>query len=502
MDKLFEKSIKQEKGKLKNLLDKLKVTTKHTAEYNKLYKQKNAIVDSLYNSGVKNIIWNKKTYSLLDDINRRKKAGTERKEKLKQLSHTPKAPTGVVKYDNYNKNLIRLSDNLKAAGSKDVSTDIVKVKDLINNEVEEVKKIVPDIETVISVMNDDFSNLGLNYKKLKGVYDKLDGDGEGATEEEAKIINIYKNMDKKKKANFKKKIKNVLNTIYRFFKPKKKVTTQDTQTTQDNIQDKGTVKSGEPGVQPEENPTVKFTPQKEYKMNDIVTITTQAHDIDAVYMGLVGEDVQDVISKINNKFEKADPFDGVFVMVRNTLPEVFASRGIDILLINENLVGQRQRVKGYLSNGKLKASFDVLLKGIKLKGARDQVTKIAASKVHNIEGDLLERINSKEFKELMKELEKVNIMSFESYNSMKETDFVLVNENSEDYWQELGEFEDWYTDPTDLNGLKGDIYDAYVDGDIDKCKRLIKDGLLELFPDYMIPDELVDYAYDNVDQIG
>jgi len=294
MDKLFEKSIKNEKIKLKTLLTKLKVSQKNSKKYNYYYKRKNIIVDSLHKQGIKSIIWDGKKYNLLDDINRRNQ-------------------------DNF------------------ANTDVVK--------------------------------------------------------KSTSVINFNQFAD------------------------------QDTET---NILSKGLIKSGEPGVQPKEKATLKLSPHKKYKMNDIVTITTQAHNIDAVYMGLIGEDVQDIISKINTKWEKADPFDGVFVMVRNTLPEVFASKGIDILLINENLIGQKQRVKGYLSNGKLKASFNVLLKNITLKETRKEIEKIAASKVHNFEGTLLEKINSKEFKNYMNILnERVNIMTFES---MMETDFIEINE--------------------------------------------------------------------------
>jgi len=129
-----------------------------------------------------------------------------------------------------------------------------------------------------------------------------------------------------------------------------------------------------------------------------------------------------------------------------------------------------------------------------------ETEKIAASKLHNIEGTLLEKINSKEFKEYMSTInERVNIMTFES---MMNTAFVEITENEDDYWQELQDFEDWYVSPTDLDIQKEAIYNAYTEGEEDVCKDLIKNALVEIFPNYVIPKILVDYSYDVVDQVG
>ena len=405
MDKLFEKSIKNEKAKLKNLLDKLKASTKASKEYNTYYKQKNTIVDSLYKSGVKSIIWNKKTYSLGDDINRRKQTSS------------------VVKYDQYNKNLLILSDNLKEYGSKDINTDISKVRNLITGDVKEIKTLLPSVEQLLKNINmkEDFSNVGLTYKEIKHMYDNISGSETG--DEDVEIKKVYNQLDEEKREEFKKKLKDTLNRIYKFFKANNQKGPKKPTETETNLQDKS-VKSGEPGVQPE---TKKITPygSRAYKLNDIVTIKTKSHNINAVYMGVVGEDVQDILNKINN-FEKSDPFDGVFVMVRNTAPDIFTKANIDILLFNENLVGQEQTVKGYLSDGILKKLFKVTINSVTLMESRN-VEKIAASKIHNIEGTLLEKINSKEFKEYMKAFnEKINIMTFESKTG---SDFIEINEN-------------------------------------------------------------------------
>jgi len=295
MNILFEKSIRNEKAKLKNVLDKLQTVSTNSIEYNKLIKEKNILIDSLYNAGIKSIMWNKKKFSLLDEINKRKKKNIQRKTKLKSLSDNI-SPKTITKFNDFN------------GPNKPTNTE----------------------ENIIKKKSNKSHQISTNINNGS-----------------IKKINIHSSLNKK------------------------------------------------------------------YDVNDIVNIKTKTHDINAIYMGLVGEDVQDILNKLN-KFEKSDTFDGVFVLLRNSVPDIFIRNNIDILLLNENLIGQEQIVKGYTTEGKISKKFKVTINSINLKKHRN-IERIAANTSYKIEKSILETINSDTFKKYLNKLNNnINIMKFES----------------------------------------------------------------------------------------
>lgn len=167
----------------------------------------------------------------------------------------------------------------------------------------------------------------------------------------------------------------------------------------------------------------KFLPDKEYDVYDIVYIITPHAKLKSLYMGVEGSDAQDILDKINPQFEKADPFDGVFVLFSETLPPSFAKKGIRIFLLNENKIGKGvQIIKAYSNNGKFIAKYKVQINKIELAKKQEMPSKIAASLRIPNGPSLLEKINTKEFQEFIGKINEV--YNFDDFNT--DIDFVEI----------------------------------------------------------------------------
>jgi len=156
---------------------------------------------------------------------------------------------------------------------------------------------------------------------------------------------------------------------------------------------------------------LRFLPYKDYDMNDVVNIVTPNAKFKSVYMGIEGSDSVDILDTLNkdrkfgitdtakSKFEKANPFDGVFVLFAENLPKSFEAKKIRIFLLNENEVGKgsKQRIKAYTNDGKFITKYDVMINNIELVNKQEMPHKLAASLRIPSGPSLLERINSEEF---------------------------------------------------------------------------------------------------------
>lgn len=147
---------------------------------------------------------------------------------------------------------------------------------------------------------------------------------------------------------------------------------------------------------------MRFLPNKDYDMNDIVNIVTSNAKFKSIYMGVEGGDVQDILDKLNPQFEKSDPFDGVFVLFTDNLPKSFIDKGIRIFLLNENLVGKgTQIIKAYTNDGKFITKYKVKVLKIDLDKKQEMPHRLAASLRIPIGPSLLETINSVEFQSIV-----------------------------------------------------------------------------------------------------
>lgn len=175
----------------------------------------------------------------------------------------------------------------------------------------------------------------------------------------------------------------------------------------------------------------RFLPNKDYDIRDIVNIITPNAKFKSVYMGIEGGDVQDILDKLNPQFEKADPFDGVFVLFTDNLPKSFLQKGVRIFLFNENKIGKgKQIIKAYTNDGKFITKYKVTINAVELVKKQEMPSKIAASLRIPIGPSLLETINSEEFQQIINM--KNETLHFKDFNT--DIDFEEINENFEEEW--------------------------------------------------------------------
>jgi len=142
-------------------------------------------------------------------------------------------------------------------------------------------------------------------------------------------------------------------------------------------------------------------------------------------MGMEGTDTQDILDKRNPQFEKADPFDGVFVLFSENLPKSFLTTSIRIFLINENEIGKgKQIIKAYSNDGKFIKKYKVTIDKVQLVKHQQMPSRIAASLRVPIGPSLLEKINQKDIFEYLNKVSEV--FNFTEFNT--DIDFEEVSE--------------------------------------------------------------------------
>lgn len=166
-----------------------------------------------------------------------------------------------------------------------------------------------------------------------------------------------------------------------------------------------------------------FLSNRKYDINDITNIVTPNAKFKSIYMGLEGGDVRDILDKLNPQFEKSDPFDGVFILFTENLPEKFIQKGIRFFLFNENLVGNgNQIVKTYNNDGKFIHKYKVKINSVDLDEKQDIPYKINLSGIP-IGPSILETIKIEKFQKILN-TPTIRFLKFEQFNT--DIDFLKI----------------------------------------------------------------------------